>query len=86
MRTGHGAKGRLAGRAAVHLPSHGTSNRRVVLGRELHEQIVRMLPIVNLLSVALLASARRKRRALLITDTKLNVMATLGSTDRSHSR
>ena len=56
MRIGHGAKGRLAGRAAVHLPPHGTSYRRVVLGRELHEQIVRMLPIVNLLSIALLAS------------------------------
>src|SRR5436190_23665670 len=51
MRKGHGAEGRLADRAAVHLPSQGTSYRRVVLGGELHEQIVRMLPIVNLLSL-----------------------------------
>ena len=61
MRIGHRPQRRLANRPAVHLPANRSGERRVVPGRELHHQIVGMLPIVNRLSIAPLAAREQVR-------------------------
>src|SRR6476646_5148623 len=54
---------RFRGGPAVQLPTEAAGKRRVITRRELHEQIVRMLPIVNLLSVAEFAGREQIRIA-----------------------
>src|SRR5688500_12951080 len=50
---------RLPGQPCVQLPSKGRRERTIELGGELHEQVVRMLPVVNAVTIALLASGEK---------------------------
>ena len=61
MRIRDGAERRLGCRSAVELKARGADERRVVLGCDLHEQIVRMLPIVDLLAATELARCEQIR-------------------------
>src|SRR5207244_1937914 len=49
-----GYEHRLTGRSAIHLlPDRSSLDRRVVLGRDYHREMLRVLPVMNFLSVAL---------------------------------
>src|SRR5260221_2279166 len=56
VRIGHGSERRLAGRTAIYLPPGGSFKRRIVLGRYLHQEIMRVLPVMNFLATALFAT------------------------------
>src|SRR5204863_9007115 len=47
VRICHGSERRLASRTAIYLPAGRSLERRVVLGRDLRQEIVRMLPVVD---------------------------------------
>ena len=55
VRKRHRAERRFGRRPSKYLPAQAARQRRVVLGRQLHDQIVRMLAVVDRLAVALLA-------------------------------
>lgn len=59
MRIPTGAKRRLPGEPGVHLPAPRAPQLTFVIDSELHEQIVRLLPIVNGVASAHLRTARK---------------------------
>src|SRR5512138_3010414 len=61
MRVRNRAQRRLSCRSTEQLPADGADERRIVPRRDLHEQIVRMLAIVNLLSTTQLAGREQVR-------------------------
>src|SRR5512147_636804 len=61
MRVRDGAERRLGCRSTEQLPADGADERRIVPRRDLHEQIVRMLAVVNRLSTTQLAGREQVR-------------------------
>jgi len=50
---------RLSGQASIQLPTPRASQAPVIVGRELHKQIMWMLSIVNRISFAVLAAGEK---------------------------
>ena len=63
VRIRHGAERRLAGGTAIHLPADRSFQRGVVRRRDLHHEIVRVLPVMNLLALALFTARQQIRIA-----------------------
>ncbi len=55
MGKGDRTKGGLAGKTAIELPAHVAAERTVVLGCDFHQQVVRVLAIMNRVAIAQLA-------------------------------
>ena len=58
-----GAKRRFTGETSVDLPPHRPAQRPVVVAGELHEEVVRVLPIVDRVTLAHLSGRQLIQRA-----------------------